>query len=77
MNIFSTKYNFRQWLEENYKSALEKYEANKPLRKDIESICKEICENLGVKEIKWDCGWNEMHFRGCLQSFRALANDRS
>lgn len=65
----------RQWLEENYKSALEKYEANKPLRKDIESICKEICENLGVKEIKWDCGWNEMHFRGCLQSFRALAND--
>lgn len=38
-------------------------------------MCSDIYNNFCVKEVKWDCGWNEMHFRGCLQSFKALAND--
>lgn len=62
-------------MEKNYKSALDKYTANDPLRKDIDIITADICENLGVKEVRWDCGWNELHYRGCLKSFKALAND--
>lgn len=66
---------FRIWLEENYKPAKKKYEANMPMRKDIEKMCSCICKTFSISEVKWDCGWNETHFRGCLQSFLALARD--
>lgn len=43
-----------------------------PVRNEIERLKKELCENLKLKGIKWDCGWNISHFRGSLESFQAL-----
>ncbi|GJQ86529.1 hypothetical protein Trydic_g10429 [Trypoxylus dichotomus] len=39
----------------------------------LSSYIENIQNTIGVSKIIWDCGWNEMHFRGCLQSFIALA----
>ncbi|KRT81909.1 hypothetical protein AMK59_5031 [Oryctes borbonicus] len=61
------------WLKDNYLIAIEKSNLNRPLRKDVDKLKKIITNTVGVSKIIWDCGWNEMHFRGCLQSFIALA----
>lgn len=60
------------WLHKNHKDALEKSEKHRPFKEEINKLCKHIVEDLGLKEIKWDCGWNDTHFRGCLLSFRSL-----
>lgn len=61
------------WLKDNYLMAIEKSNINRPIRQDVEKLKKIVIEKVGVSKIIWDCGWNEMHFRGCLQSFIALA----
>lgn len=44
------------------------------MKEDMDKMCKDICKKFGISQVRWDCGWNETHFRGCLQSFLALAN---
>lgn len=65
----------RPWLEKNIKAAAEKQAACYPLQEEVKRLQIELAEYLGLKEIIWDCGWNVTHFRGCLQSFQALARD--
>lgn len=65
------------WLRENYLIAIEKSNLNRPIRKEVEKLKRTIIDRVGVSKIIWDCGWNEMHFRGCLQSFIALAEQNS
>lgn len=66
-----------KWLKENHLVALKKSELSRPIRQDVLKLKKTLIDKLGVSEIVWDCGWNEMHFRGCLQSFIALADQNS
>lgn len=66
---------FRLWLEDNHKNARERFDSTEPMRHDIEKMCNRVCEEFGIFEVRWDCGWNKTHFRGCLQSFMALARD--
>lgn len=61
------------WLDENYTLAKEKSDDSKPIRDEILRLKQAILDKWEVLEVKWDCGWNETHFRGCLQSFHALA----
>ncbi|KAJ3654985.1 hypothetical protein Zmor_014134 [Zophobas morio] len=63
----------KNWLAKNYKGALEKWEANRPLREEVDRLRLKISEQWKLTDIRWDCGWNVTHFRGCLQSFMALA----
>lgn len=44
-----------------------------PIREEIVKLRKNICDNYGIEDVIWDCGWGTRHFRGCLQSFNALA----
>ena len=30
----------------------------------------ELCRRLELRDLLWDCGWGDRHFRGCLQSFQ-------
>jgi len=53
--------------------ALKKLAACQPVREEIVRLQKVLCDTLGVQSVVWDCGWNVTHFRGCLQSFQALA----
>lgn len=46
--------------------------ACEPIRNEIGRLKIELCENLKLKKIKWECGWNISHFRGSLESFQAL-----
>ena len=62
-----------EWLEENYTIAREKSHDSKPIRDEILRLKQAILDTWQVLEVKWDCGWNETQFRGCLQSFYALA----
>ncbi|RZC31974.1 T-cell activation inhibitor, mitochondrial, partial [Asbolus verrucosus] len=63
----------RNWLAKNRKSALEKNEANRPLREEVDRLRKAIAKEWKLTDVRWDCGWNATHFRGCLQSFMSLA----
>lgn len=66
-------FTLRRWLNKNYQAAIDCYEKYRPMREEIGRLKKELQAEFGLKEIRFDCGWNETHFRGCLQSFKALA----
>ncbi|XP_022905946.1 T-cell activation inhibitor, mitochondrial isoform X2 [Onthophagus taurus] len=66
-------YTLEKWLKEHHLIALERSKLTKPIRQDISKLKKIVLENYEVLDVKWDCGWNESQFRGCLQSFLALA----
>ncbi|KAG5884444.1 hypothetical protein JTB14_023187 [Gonioctena quinquepunctata] len=63
----------RNFLRTNYKNALEKTEKGIIFREEITRLQETITKELGLEEIRWDCGWNDTHFRGCLLSFMSLA----
>lgn len=60
------------WLKNNYKDALEKSQKGEYYREEIKHLQEVITQELTLKEIRWDCGWNDTHFRGCLLSFKSL-----
>ncbi|XP_018326911.1 T-cell activation inhibitor, mitochondrial [Agrilus planipennis] len=62
----------RYWLEKNYKVALDKSKTQIPVRSDIKRLRNELIQKWGLQEVRWDCGWNEQHFKGCLQALMAL-----
>ncbi|XP_024086015.1 T-cell activation inhibitor, mitochondrial isoform X2 [Cimex lectularius] len=61
------------WLSKNVDSAKEKLARCKPVREDVQRLQDSLCSDFGIKEVRWECGWNITHFRGCLQSFQTLA----
>ncbi|GFG40312.1 hypothetical protein Cfor_04515 [Coptotermes formosanus] len=64
----------KTWLENNVSEALKKLAACQPVREELVRLQKVLCDTLGIESVVWDCGWNVTHFRGCLQSFQALAH---
>lgn len=60
------------WLKNNYIDALDKTQKGQFYREEIKILEQVITQELELKEIRWDCGWNDTHFRGCLLSFRSL-----
>lgn len=60
------------WLRNNYKDALSKTQKGAAYRAEIKTLRKVITDELELREIKWECGWNDTHFRGCLLSFMSL-----
>ncbi|XP_034934667.1 T-cell activation inhibitor, mitochondrial isoform X2 [Chelonus insularis] len=64
---------FKTYLDKHVNEAHVKLEACKPVREEVEKLEKILCEDLGLKNIIWDCGWNVAHYRGCLLAFQALA----
>lgn len=60
------------WLRNNYKDASDKTQKGECYREEIKTLQKVITNELNLKEIRWDCGWNDTHFKGCLLSFKSL-----
>lgn len=48
-------------------------DAGKPIEDEIERMKESLISVLNLKAIKWDCGWNVTHFRGCLEAFQELS----
>ncbi|KAJ8970873.1 hypothetical protein NQ314_000998 [Rhamnusium bicolor] len=62
----------KNWLKNNFKDALEKSQKGEAYREEIQRLRDTITKDLGLREIRWECGWNDTHFRGCLLSFKSL-----
>jgi Domain of unknown function (DUF4461) len=60
------------WLDETSAEAEKWLEAFRPVCDEINRLQEEICQQLNLSELLWDCGWGNSHFRGCLQSFQYL-----
>ncbi|XP_032665993.1 T-cell activation inhibitor, mitochondrial isoform X1 [Odontomachus brunneus] len=63
----------KAYLDKHINEAHVKLEACRPMREEVEKLQKVLCNDLGLKNIIWDCGWNIAHYRGCLLAFQALA----
>ncbi|XP_026315453.1 T-cell activation inhibitor, mitochondrial isoform X2 [Hyposmocoma kahamanoa] len=69
--------NLIEWIIENSAVAKEKYESTNATRKQVESLIERLCKNYGIKEVKYDSGWNISHIRGALQSLVSLSTQHS
>ncbi|XP_046387151.1 T-cell activation inhibitor, mitochondrial [Ischnura elegans] len=61
------------WLEKYAGDARKKAEALAPVKEEVSRLQENLKSSLQLLDVRWDCGWNISHFRGCLQSFGALA----
>ncbi|XP_071447714.1 T-cell activation inhibitor, mitochondrial [Hetaerina americana] len=65
------------WLNKHAGDARKKAEALAPVREEVSRLQENLKSSLQLLDVRWDCGWNISHFRGCLQSFAALARQHS
>ena len=63
------------WLKDNVEAAQAKMAKSEPIRLQTERLQDELCRNLNLSEILWDCGWDISHKRGVLASFENLINE--
>ncbi|CAG4974291.1 unnamed protein product [Parnassius apollo] len=69
--------NIISWIHENSTIAKSKYESTKATRDHVKSLTEDLCKTYGIKEVKYDSGWNISHIRGALQSLVSLASQHS
>lgn len=63
----------RKWVLVNLNIAQERNEALRSVRDEVEKLEKSIVKNIKLKAIRYDCGWNVEHIRGCLKSLDRIA----
>lgn len=73
INEYKETFHLKEWLKENHEIAATKSESFKPIRDEIVRLQNVFREKWGLLDVRWDCDWNEIHFRGCLQSLQILA----
>ncbi|XP_047513179.1 T-cell activation inhibitor, mitochondrial isoform X2 [Pieris napi] len=66
--------NVIDWISENSQQAKEKYESTQATRGQVKSLIEQLCKTYGIKEVKYDSGWNISHIRGALQSLTSMAS---
>ncbi|KAK2712671.1 T-cell activation inhibitor, mitochondrial-like [Artemia franciscana] len=66
--------NLSRWLEANAKKSKEVLRAGQAVRDEIKQLSDELLKELKLKDLKWECGWNTEHFKGCLRSLKCLAS---
>ncbi|CAH0714469.1 unnamed protein product, partial [Brenthis ino] len=69
--------NIIEWITENSKDGRNKYEMTSPTRQQVNSLIEQLCNTYGIKEVKYDSGWNISHIRGALQSLTSMASQHS
>lgn len=66
--------NLSGWLTENLDLAQERQEGLVGLREEIQKLRRQLMETLRLKDLRYECGWNIEHFRGCMKSLEYMAN---
>ncbi|CAG9785613.1 unnamed protein product [Diatraea saccharalis] len=69
--------NVIEWIYDNSYIAKEKYDSTIATRGQVKNLIDNLCSIHGIKEIKYDSGWNISHIRGALQSLVSLASQHS
>lgn len=69
--------NIIEWIMENSNDGKKKYELSNATRHQVNSLIEELCKTYGIKEVKYDSGWNISHIRGALQSLTSMASQHS
>lgn len=69
--------NIVEWVFANSSSAKEKFESASATRDQVKTLIEQLCKTYGIKELKYDRGWNMSHIRGALQSLVSLATQHS
>ncbi|OWR54458.1 hypothetical protein KGM_214051 [Danaus plexippus plexippus] len=69
--------NIIDWISDNSLHGREKYELTSATREQVKSLINELCNIYGIKEVKYDSGWNISHIRGALQSLVSMASQHS
>lgn len=64
---------FKAYLDKHVNEAYVKMEVCRSVREEVRKLETELCTDLGLNRIMWDCGWNITHYRGCLLAFQALS----
>lgn len=66
---------FSKWLKDNENVTREKLKLYKPIKNEVIRLQSKLCNQLKLKSIEFDCGWDVRHFIGCLVSFRTLSEN--
>ncbi|XP_028165646.1 T-cell activation inhibitor, mitochondrial isoform X1 [Ostrinia furnacalis] len=69
--------NVIEWVYDNSMIAKEKYESTEATRDQVKTLMEHLCKTYGIKQVKYDNGWNISHIRGGLQSLVSLAGQHS
>ncbi|XP_039751126.1 T-cell activation inhibitor, mitochondrial [Pararge aegeria] len=69
--------NIIEWIYENSDIAKEKYESTSATRHQVKTLIEQLCKTYGIKEVKYDSGWNISHIRGALQSLASMASQHT
>lgn len=60
------------WLRHNVEVAQTRMAKSEPMRLQTERLQDELCRELNLKDIQWDCGWDTTHKIGVLAAFNNL-----
>ena len=66
--------NLSGFLRENITLAQVRQESLVGLREEIHKLRLELVEKLNLQDLRYECGWNIEHFRGCMKSLEYIAN---
>lgn len=61
------------WIKENIETAQQRSKDLEKLKEEVLKLEKSLREKLNLKDLKYDCGWNYEHYRGCLKTLETLA----
>lgn len=67
------KKTLKSWINENIDTAQQRSKDLEKLKEEVLKLEKTLTEKLNLKEIRYDCGWNYDHYRGCLKTLETLA----
>lgn len=62
------------WLRGNLDLALERQTALVGLREEIQKLRQKLMARLRLQDLRYECGWNIEHFRGCMKSLEYIAD---
>lgn len=65
------------WLRGNLDLAQERQTALVGLREEIQKLRQKLMERLRLQDLRYECGWNIEHFRGCMKSLEYIADMHS
>ncbi len=69
-----TRRPLKVWLTDNVETARSRMSKLEPVRLQTQRLQDELCCDLELTDILWDCGWDTSHRRGVLDAFHSLCN---
>uniref|UniRef100_W8C7D8 T-cell activation inhibitor, mitochondrial n=2 Tax=Ceratitis capitata TaxID=7213 RepID=W8C7D8_CERCA len=68
------KKTLESWLKKNAQLAKERSAELDDLKEEVKKLQQAVTKRLYLKDIRYDCGWNYEHFRGCLKSLERMTD---